>query len=107
MGNSQPKQNKQRISLIIEASTLLLNGDERGAFAVLREGADGGNVMACYDCGFMMIQGIGCEEDWEGGLKMIERGRKLEEQEEDEGWKSDGNATDVLGPQSMNLSGLF
>ena len=103
----EPKQNKQGTSPIIEARTLLSNGNVRGAFAVLREGADGGNVMACYDCGFMMIQGIGCEKDWKGGLELIERGRKLEEQEENEGWKSGGSATDVLGPQSMNLSGLF
>ena len=63
--------------------------------------------MACYDCGFMMIQGIGCENNWRGGLKMIKRGRKLEEKEKDEGWKSDGSVTDVLGPQSMDLDGLF
>ena len=103
----EPKQNKQGTSPIIEARTLLSNGDVRGAFAFLKKAADGGNVMACYDCGFMMIQGIGCEKDWEGGLDLIERGRKLEEQEGDEGWKSDGNATDVLGPQSMRLCGLF
>ena len=103
----EPKQNKQGISPIIEARSLLSNGDERGAFAVLREAADGGNVMACYDCGFLMIQGIGCEKNWEGGLELIEKGRKLEEQQEDKGWKSDGSATDVLGPQSMDLRGLF
>ena len=94
-------------SPVIEARSLLSNGDVRGAFAVLREGADGGNVMACYDCGFMMIQGIGCVRDWEGGLELIWKGRKLEEQEGDEGWKSEGSATDVLGPQSMDLSSLF
>ena len=103
----EPKQKKQGTSPIIEARTLLSNGDERGAFSVLREGADVGNVMACYDCGFMMIQGIGCKRDWRRGLELIEKGTKLEEQEGDEGWKSDGSATDVLGPQSMNLRGLF
>ena len=103
----EPKQNKQGISPIIEARTLLSNGDVRGTLAVLRKGADGGNVMACYDCGFMMIQGIGCERDWRGGLELIEKGSKLGEQEGDEGWKSDGSATDVLGPQSMDLSCLF
>ena len=103
----EPKQNKQGTSPIIEARTLLSNGDERGAFSVLREGASRGNVMACYDCGFMMIQGIGCEKDWKGGLELIERGRKLGEQDGNEVWKSAGSATDVLGPQSMDLRGLF
>ena len=102
----EPKKKKQRISPIVEARSLLSNGDVRGAFAVLRKGADGGNVMACYDCGFMMIQGIGCEKDWREGLELIEKGRNLEEQR-GEGWKSDGNATDVLGPQSMDLNRLF
>ena len=103
----EPKQKEQGISPIIKTKTLLSNGDERGAFSVLRKAADGGNVMACYDCGFMMIiQRIG----WsylEEGLKLIERGRKLEEQEEDEEWKSDGSVTDVLGPQSMDLISVF
>ena len=105
MGNSQQKE--QGISPIIEARSLLSNGDVRGAFAVLREGADGGNVMACYDCGFMMIQGIGCEKNWKGGLNLIEKGRKLEKKEKDKGWKSDGSATDVLEPQSMDFPCLF
>ena len=103
----EPKQNKQGISPIIEARSLLSKGDVRGAFAVLKKAADGGNVMACYDCGFMMIQGIGCEEDLKGGLELIERGRKLGEQGGNEVWKSAGSATDVLEPQSMDLRGLF
>ena len=104
----EPKQKKQRTSPIVQARTLLSNGDVRGALAVLKKGADEGNVIACYDCGFMMIQGIGCEKDWKGGPKLIEKGRKLEEQEKgDEGWKSVGSATDVLRPQSMKLSCLF
>ena len=110
MGNSQsskPKQKKQGVSLIIKARSLLSNGDEGGALAVLREEAQKGNVMACYDCGFLMIQGIGCEKDkWEG-LELLEKGWKLEQKEDGIVWRSDGSATDVLGPQSMNLSSLL
>ena len=103
----EPPQKKQGTSPIIEARSLLSNGDAGGALGVLREAAGVGNVMACYDCGFLMIQGIGCEKDLEGGLELLEQGRKLEEQEEDTVWKSDGSATDVFGPQSMDLSSLF
>ena len=103
----EPKQEKQGTSPIIESRSLLSNGDEKGALAVLRKAAGVGNVMTCYDCGFLMIQGIGCEEDWRGGLVLLAQGRKLEEKEENCVWKSDGSATDVLGPQSMNLSCLF
>jgi len=102
----EQKQNKQGTSPIVEARSLLSNGDERGAFAVLREGASRGNVMACYDAGFMIFQGIGCEEDWEGGLELIEKGRKLEEGKVNDNWKSDGSATDVLGPQSVHFRGF-
>ena len=102
----QPQQKKQRTSPIIEAKSLLSNGDKEGAFAVLKKAADGGNVMACFDVGFMMIQGIGCDVNVEGGLKMIEKGIELERHEEDMSWKSDGSATDVIGPQSMDLNGL-
>ena len=79
----EPKQKKQRISPIIEAKSLLLNGDVEGAFAVLKKAAKNGNVMACFDCGFMMIQGIGCEEDWEGGWKLISKGVNLEKESKD------------------------
>ena len=103
----EPKQKKQGTSPIIEARSLLSNGDEGGALAVLREAAGVGNVMACYDCGFLMIQGIGCEKTWYGGLELLAQGRKLEGEEGDTVWKSDGSATDVLGPQSMDLSCLF
>ena len=84
---SEPQKKKQRISPIIEAKSLLSQGDEAGAFAVLKEGAEHGDVMACYDCGFMMIQGIGCERDWEGGLELISKGVKLEKQSSDMSWK--------------------
>ena len=104
----EPQQETQGISPIIITKTLLLNKEEEAALDVLREGAEAGNVMACYDCGFLMIQGIGCEKkDWEGGLELLAQGRKLEEQDEHTVWKSDGSATDVLEPQSMDLSRLF
>ena len=103
----EPKQNKQGISPIIEARSLLSKGDVRGAFAVLKKAADGGNVMACYDCGVLMIRGIGCEENWKEALKLLEKGRKLEEQEKGDEWKSDGSATDVLGPLTVKLNRLF
>ena len=73
----------------------------------MREGVDEGDVVRCCDCVFMMIEGTEFEKDGEGGLELIEKGRKLEEEEGDEGWKSDGSATDVLEPQSMDLSRLF
>ena len=66
----EPKREKQGTSPIIEARSLLSNGDEAGALAVLRKAAESGNVMACYDAGFMMIQGIGCEKNWRGGLEL-------------------------------------
>ena len=100
MGNTES-------SPIIEAKSLLSNGDEAGAFAVLKKAARNGNVMACYDCRFMMIQGIGCERDWGGGLKLISKGVEFEEQSEDMSWKSDGSASELFEPQSMNMSGLF
>ena len=52
--------------------------------------------MACYDCGFMMIQGIGCEKDWEEGLDLMNKGVRLEKESEDMSWKSDGSASDCL-----------
>ena len=101
------KQKKQGISPIIKARTLLSSGDMPGALAVLREGAEKGNVMSCYDAGYMMIQGIGCKEDWGAGLDLIKKGRELEKQRKDSEWKSDGSATDAFGSHSMNLKSLF
>ena len=100
------KQEDTRISPIIEAKSLLSKGDEAGAFNVLKEGAENGNVMACYDCGFMMIQGIGCEKDWKGGLELIYKGVELEGRSKDMNWKSDGTVSDLFEPQSMDLNGL-
>ena len=103
----EPKQKKQRISPIIEAKSLLSNGDEAGAFDVLKEGAEDGNVMACFDCGFMMIQGIGCERDCEGGFELMGKGVELEKQSSNMNWKSDGSASELFKPQSMSLNSLF
>ena len=94
-------------SPIIEAKSLLSQGDKAGAFGVLKKGAEHGDVMACYDCGFMMIQGIGCERNREEGFKLISKGVKLEKESEDMNWKSDGSASELFEPQSMKLSGLF
>ena len=103
----EPKQEKTEISSIIEAKSLLSSWDATGAFTVLKTGAENGNVMACFDCGFMMIQGIGCKQDWRGGLKLLSKGVELEKESEDMNWKSDGSASELFEPQSMNLSSLF
>ena len=103
----QPQQKKQRNSPVITAKSLLSNGDEGGALAVLKKGAESGNVMACYDGGFMMIQGIGCDVDWKGGLELMSEGMKLEGDSEELNWKSDGSATELIGPQSMIIGGEF
>ena len=94
-------------SPIIEAKSLLSQGDVAGAFAVLKKAAENGNVMACFDCGFMMIQGIGCEKNWEEGLELISKGEELEEESKDTNWKSDGSASELFKPQSMDLNSLF
>ena len=49
----EPKQEDTGISPIIEAKSLLSNGNEAGAFVVLGKAAENGDVMACLDCGFM------------------------------------------------------
>ena len=63
----EPQQKRRRNYSIIEAKFLLSNGDEARALAVLKKAAESGDVMACYDAGFMMIQGIGCDKDPKGG----------------------------------------
>ena len=100
MGNTES-------SLIIEAKSLLSNGNEAGAFGVLNKAAENGNVMACFDCGFMMIQGIGCKKDCEGGLELISKGVGLVKESSDVSWKSDGSTSELFQPQSMNLSCLL
>ena len=103
----EPKQKRQRTSPIIEAKSLLSQGDATGAFAVLKKAAEHGDVMACYDCGFMMIQGIGCKQDWREGLKLLSKGMELEKESEDMSWKSDGSASELFEPQLMDLRGLL
>ena len=103
----EPKQKKQRISPIIEAKSLLSKRRVKRAFSVLKKGAENGNVMACFDCGFMMIQGIGCEKNWEGGLELISKGIELEKESEHMSWKSDGSVSELFEPQSMDLKSLF
>ena len=102
----EPKQEDTGGSPIIEAKSLLSQGDATGAFGVLKKAAEHGDVMACYDCGFMMIQGIGCEKDWEGGLELLSKGVELEKESEDMSWKSDGSASELFEPQSMSLNCL-
>ena len=103
----EPQQKKRRTSPIIKAKSLLSNGDEGGAFGVLKKGAESGDVMACYDSGFMMIEGIGCGVDWRGGFELMGRGRELEEETEDMSWKSNGSVSELFEPQSMDLYSLF
>ena len=105
--SSESKQQDTGISSIIEAKSLLSKGDVAGAFSVLKKGADNGNVMACFDCGFMIIQGIGCEKNWKGGLQLIYKGMELEKQPSNIHWKSDGSVTEFLKPQSIFLPSLF
>ena len=101
----ESQQKKQRTSPINEAKSLLSQGDVEQAFSVLKEASGNGDIMACYDCGFMMIQGIGCEKDREEGLEFIYKGVELEEKAKDMNWKSDGSVSDLFEPQSMDLNG--
>ena len=103
----EPKQKDTGGSPVIEAKSLLSQGDVTGAFGVLKKAAENKNVMACYDCGFMMIQGIGCEKNREGGMKLLSKGVELEKESEDMSWKSDGSVTGLFEPQKMDLSSLF
>ena len=103
----EPQQEDSVIFPIIDARSLLSNGDEAGAFAFLKKAAESGDVMACYDAGFMMIQGIGCDVDWKGGLELMSKGMKLEEESEDLSWKSCGSASELIEPQSMFIGGEF
>ena len=103
----EPRQKDPEISRIIEAKSLLSNGDEAGALAALKKGAESGDVMACYDAGFMMIQGIGCDKDWRGGLELMGKGMEFEKGSEGLSWKSCGSATELIEPQSMFIGGEF
>ena len=103
----EPKQEDTGGSPIIEAKSLLSQGDVAGAFGVLKEGAENGDVMACFDCGFMVIQGIGCEKDRKRGIELISKGVKLEGKSSSMNWKSGGSTSELFEPQVMDLSCLF
>ena len=103
----ESKQEGTEVSPIIEAKSLLSQGDEAGAFGVLKEGAENGDVMACFDCGFMMYQGIGCEKDRKRGLDLMNKGVKLEGRSSSMNWKSGGSTSELFEPQVMDLSCLF
>ena len=101
------QQNSSELSPIIEAKALLSNGDVKGAFVALKKAAENGDVMACYDCGFMMIQGIGCKEDWKEGLELMEKGMKLEKESLDMNWRLCGSVSELIEPQSMVFESEF
>ena len=103
----EPQQKDPGIFSIIGAKSLLSNGDEAGALAVLKKAAESGDVMAFYDAGFMMIQGIGCDKDLRGGLELMSKGMEFEEESEDLSWKLDESATELLEPQSMFIGCEF
>ena len=110
--SEQGEDDNIEVSSITEAKSLLSNGYAAEAFAVLVEAAEYGDVMACYDCGFMMIKGIGYQRDMWGefvttGLSLMQRGKEIEEQTSDADWKIDGSVTELLEPQSMCLTRLL
>lgn len=100
-------QEKPRVSPIIQAKSLFSKGNAEGAFAVVREAALGGNAMACFDAGFMMVQGIGCEKDRDGGFELLEKGCSLVRDSKDGYWRADGSVSELFEPQSMNLKCLL
>ena len=109
----EPSSKQHELSPINEAKSLLSNGDAEGALGVLKKAGDEGDVMGCFDGGFMMIQGIGCERDVKGGLELMKKGEELKEKmkddddDDDDWWKHDGSVTDVLDEQTMDLLGLL
>ena len=104
----EPSSKQHGLSPINEAKSLLSSGDAEGALGILKKAADEGDVMACFDGGFMMIQGIGCDMDRKGGLKLMRKGEELKEKmKDDDLWKHDGSVTDVMDEQTMNFVGLL
>ena len=63
--------------------------------------------MACYDVGFMMIQGIGCKRDLLNGIEFLRKGCELKKETLDMSWKSDGSVSELFEPQPMNLNSLL
>ena len=96
-----------RLSPIVEAKHRFSEGNKEGAVALLIEEATKANVMACYDAGLMIFQGIGWERDRNLGLELMKMGRTLEKDQNDQSWKDDGSVSEVIGPLSLNLYGLF
>ena len=94
-------------SSFIRAKPLFSKGHVEGAFAVLREAALEGNVVACLDAGFMMMQGIGCEKDWKGGWELLKKGSSLVGDSKDDCWKRDQSVSVFFEPQSMDFNSLF
>ena len=108
MGNQESSKTDDLEDIsTVEPKELLSNGDVTRAFKVLTKRAENGDAIACYDCGFMMVQGIGCKEDLKKGLELMEMGMKLEENPSELSWKSDGSVTELFEPQKMDLRGVF
>ncbi len=99
MGNSPSSKDKNNVSFS--------ERDAEKAFAALQKSASQGNVMACYDVGFMMIQGIGCRKNRKEGFEMMKRGSEFERNEKDLSWKSENSVTKLIGPQKLLLMRLF
>ena len=103
---AQP-ENNTGTSPITQAKSLFSSGDVEGAFTVLKEAALGGNAMACFDAGFMLIQGIGCEKSWKRGWELLKKGWELAKDSKDDCWRTDGSVSELFEPQSMVLKCLF
>ena len=107
----QQQQQQQHIntgtSPIIQAKSLFSNGDLEGALTVVKQAALGGNVMACFDAGFMIIQGVGCEKDWREGIELLKRGCEIVRDLKDDCWRTDGSVSELFESQTMDLNRLF
>jgi len=101
----QPKPKMMKFSPIVRAKHRFSEGNKEGAVALLIEEATKENVMACYDAGLMIFQGIGWERDCDLGLELMRMGVKYEKDQNDMSWKDDGSVSEVIGPLSMNLYG--
>ena len=106
MSSELPSKHKG-ISPICEAKFLVSSGNTEGALVILKEAACDGNLMACFDGGFMMVQGIGCKRDVKGGLELVRKGMELKKITRDGGWRRDGSVTEVMEEQELHLSSLF
>ncbi len=107
MSSQPPQEINTEISPTIRAKSLFSKGDVEGSFAVLKEAALAGNVMACFDAGFMMIQGIGCNVDLKGGMELLKKGCELVRDSKDDCWRANGSVSELFKPQSMVMRSLF